>query len=63
MLGKPEGARESSELPGVNVEEGWRSMESGSHNLANVHGEAPLPSGGAPDFFFKDVSILSWLLG
>lgn len=35
----------SSELPGVNVEEGWRSMESGSHNLANVHEEAPNKKG------------------
>lgn len=52
----------SSSLPGVNVE-GRRAMESGSHNLANVQEEAPFPSRGATGFFFKDVGILSWLLG
>lgn len=45
--GKPEVASESSGLPGVNVEGGWRSLESGSHNLAKVHGEAPVRKEGA----------------
>ena len=37
----------SSGLPGVNVEGGWRSLESGSHNLAKVHEEAPVRKEGA----------------
>ena len=40
--GKPEAASASSALPGVNVEGGWRSVESGSHSLAEVQEEAPV---------------------
>lgn len=41
MSGKPEEASVSSGLPGVNVQGGWRSTESGSHTRAKVQEEAP----------------------
>lgn len=52
----------SSGLPEANVGEGFRSMQSASCNFAKVQEESPFPSADAA-LFFKDGSILSWLLG